>query len=44
MIEIEKKISFILKIMNEKYFNNRFLIYIFPFILGSLTVFSFQPF
>ena len=31
--------------MNEKFFNNRFLIlYLSPFILGSLTVFSFQPF
>ena len=31
--------------MLEKYLNNRFLIlYVTPFILGSLTVFSFQPF
>ena len=31
--------------MLEKYLNNRFLIlYVIPFILGSLTVFSFQPF
>ena len=31
--------------MLEKYFNNRFLIlYVTPFILGALTVFSFQPF
>ena len=31
--------------MLEKYFNNRLLIlYLIPFILGSLTIFSFQPF
>ena len=31
--------------MIESYLNNRFFIlYLFPFILGSLTVFSFQPF
>ena len=31
--------------MFEKYLNNRFLIlYVTPFILGALTVFSFQPF
>ena len=31
--------------MLEKYFNNRFLIlYATPFIIGSLSVFSFQPF
>ena len=31
--------------MLEKYLNNRFLIlYLTPFIIGSLTVFSFQPF
>ena len=31
--------------MFEKYFNNRFLIiYLLPFILGSLTVLSFHPF
>ena len=31
--------------MIEKYLNNRFLIlYIFPFILGSLSIFSFEPF
>ncbi len=31
--------------MIDKYSNNRFLIlYLFPFILGSCTVFSFQPF
>ena len=31
--------------MIEKYLNNRFLIlYIFPFILGSLITFSFEPF
>ena len=31
--------------MIEKYLNNRFItLYVFPFILGSLTVFSFQPF
>ena len=31
--------------MIEKYFNNHFFVlYFFPFILGSLTVFSFQPF
>ena len=31
--------------MIEKYLNNRFLIlYLTPFIFGSLTVFSFQPF
>ena len=31
--------------MIEKYLNNRILIlYIIPFILGGLTVFSFQPF
>ena len=31
--------------MIEKYLNNRFLIlYFWPFTLGSLTVFSFQPF
>ncbi|MDC0952193.1 apolipoprotein N-acyltransferase [Pelagibacteraceae bacterium] len=31
--------------MINKYLNNRFLIlYVTPFILGSLTVFSFQPF
>ena len=29
----------------EKYLNNRFLIlYLIPFLSGSLTVFSFQPF
>ena len=31
--------------MLEKYHNNRFLtLYLIPFIIGSLTVFSFQPF
>jgi apolipoprotein N-acyltransferase len=31
--------------MTEKYLNNRFLIlYLIPFIIGLLTVFSFQPF
>ena len=31
--------------MTEKYFNNHFFVlYFFPFILGSLTVLSFQPF
>ena len=31
--------------MIEKYLNNRFLtLYLFPFILGCLTVFSFQPY
>ena len=31
--------------MIEKYLNNRFLtLYILPFIIGSITVFSFQPF
>ena len=31
--------------MLKKYLNNRFLIlYVTPFILGALTVFSFQPF
>ena len=31
--------------MFEKYFNNRFLtLYIIPFILGSLTTLSFEPF
>ena len=31
--------------MNKNYFNNHFLIlYIYPFILGGLTVLSFQPF
>ena len=31
--------------MLEKYLNNRFLIlYLFPLIIGLLTVFSFQPF
>ena len=31
--------------MLEKYFNNRFFIlYVIPFFIGSLTVFSFQPF
>ena len=31
--------------MIEKYLNNRFLIlYIFPFILGSLSILSFEPF
>ena len=31
--------------MIENFLNNRFLVlYIFPFILGSLTVLSFQPF
>jgi len=31
--------------MLEKYLNNRFyILYLTPFILGSLTVFSFQPF
>ena len=31
--------------MIEKYLNNRFLtLYIFPFILGSLSIFSFEPF
>ena len=29
----------------EKFLNNRLItLYLFPFILGSLTVFSFQPF
>ena len=31
--------------MFERYLNNRFLVlYLIPFLLGSLTVFSFQPF
>ena len=31
--------------MLEKYLNNRFLIlYLMPFIIGSLTVFTFQPY
>ena len=31
--------------MVEKYLNNRFLtLYFIPFIFGSLTVFSFEPF
>ena len=31
--------------MKEKYFSNRFFVlYLTPFIIGSLTVFSFQPF
>ena len=31
--------------MVEKYLNNRFsILYLIPFILGLLTVFSFQPF
>ena len=31
--------------MTQKFLNNRFFIlYLFPFFLGSLTVFSFQPF
>ena len=31
--------------MLEKYLNNRFLIlYLTPFVIGSLSVFSFQPF
>ena len=31
--------------MIEKYFNNRFLIlYVIPFIFGSLSILSFEPF
>ena len=31
--------------MNKKLFNNRyFILFIFPFLIGSLSVFSFQPF
>ena len=31
--------------MLKKYFNNRFLVlYLTPFVIGSLTVLSFQPF
>ena len=31
--------------MFEKYLNNRFLtLYFIPFVIGSLTIFSFQPF
>ena len=31
--------------MIEKYLNNRFsTLYLFPFLIGSLTVFTFQPF
>ena len=31
--------------MSEKYLNNRFFtLYFLPLIIGSLTVFSFQPF
>ena len=31
--------------MIEKYLNNRiYILYIFPFLLGSLSVFSFAPF
>ena len=31
--------------MFEKHFNNRYLVlYVFPFLLGSLSILSFQPF
>ena len=45
MAKEEKKISFLSQLMLEKYFNNRIaILYITPFIIGSLAVFSFQPF
>ena len=40
-----KKISFFYKLNVKKYLDNRFLIlFLLPFLIGSLSVLSFQPF
>ena len=45
MQKVEKKYLSNFKKMFDKYLNNRlFILFLFPFFIGSLSVFSFQPY